>query len=139
MPNEFSHPGGLHFVGWSTSPGSNQVVYNDASVISADSDTDLYAVWSNAGFRIIITQNGHGTITGPEWVLAGTDATCTVVADQGYIVTDLVVDGRSVGMLGAYTVFNVMADHTVTATYGPADKGSETYMDIEGRVVEKSV
>lgn len=95
-------------------------------------------MWSNAGFRITITQNEHGTICGPEWALARTDATYTIMADDGYMVTDLIVDGKSVGMLGAYTIFNIMADHTITATYGPADRGSETFMDIYGRVVEKS-
>ena len=95
-------------------------------------------MWSNAGFRIAITQNEHGTICGPEWALARTDATYTIMADDGYMVTDLVIDGRSVGMLGAYTIFNIMADHTVTATYGPADRGSDSFMDVGGRVVEKS-
>ncbi|MSM40704.1 MAG: hypothetical protein GJT30_13900 [Geobacter sp.] len=44
---------------------------------------------------------------------------CTITPDPGYHVTDVLVDGVSVGAVTTYTFTSVMADHTISVTFAP--------------------
>jgi predicted ester cyclase len=61
----------------------------------------------------------HGQILPPlaEAVPAGSSYTFTLVPDQGYHVTDVLVDGVSVGARGTYTFTDIRADHSISATF----------------------
>jgi hypothetical protein len=47
----------------------------------------------------------------------GQDATFTVKADAGYVISDVVADGKSVGVVETYTFSNVAANHTISAVF----------------------
>lgn len=62
----------------------------------------------------------HGSISPalPQVVAYGADsATFTVTADPGFHVSELVIDGLSVGALESYTFRNVTASHTISAYF----------------------
>jgi|WetSurMetagenome_2_1015567.scaffolds.fasta_scaffold00011_27 hypothetical protein len=68
---------------------------------------------------IFVTQTLHGAITpsGNVIVLHGGDRTFTIAPAVGYQITDVLVDGSSVGAVSSYTFTSVSANHTITATY----------------------
>ncbi len=69
----------------------------------------------------ITTNSGtHGTIspTGPLILNAGSERTFTAVADEGYQVADLLVDGISMGAAASHTFTNIQASHSISASFG---------------------
>lgn len=45
--------------------------------------------------------------------------TITITPNTGYVVKDVVVDGKSVGAKTSYTFSDVTSDHTISATFSP--------------------
>ncbi|HIQ70171.1 MAG TPA: S-layer homology domain-containing protein [Candidatus Avoscillospira stercorigallinarum] len=69
-------------------------------------------------YTIAVTQAEGGTIDpASAEVEKGDDVTFTFTAAEGYELTDVVVDGESVGVQNPYTFTNVTADHTITAVF----------------------
>ena len=54
-----------------------------------------------------------GTITVPK----GESKTFTITPDSGYYIKDVLVDGKSVGAVSTYTFKEVVANHTIHATF----------------------
>ena len=44
-------------------------------------------------------------------------ATFTIAPNTGYVIDDVTVDGASLGAITSYTFSNVMANHTIAATF----------------------
>ncbi len=61
----------------------------------------------------------HGSISpsGAVVVGHGTDQLFTITADPGYHVYDVLLDGGSLGAVTSYTITNVTADHTLSASF----------------------
>ena len=69
-------------------------------------------------FTITVTQTSHGTINpGATSVTLGSDQTFTISPEIGYQITNVLVDGISIGSATSYTFTNVMADHNMTAIF----------------------
>ena len=70
-------------------------------------------------YDITATAGEGGTITaeGKVSVTEGESATFTITANDGYEVSDVKVDGTSVGKRTSYTFENVTAAHTIEATF----------------------
>lgn len=74
-------------------------------------------------YDITVTAGEGGTITaegladGKVSVTEGESATFTITANDGYEVSDVKVDGTSVGKRTSYTFENVTAAHTIEATF----------------------
>jgi hypothetical protein len=51
-------------------------------------------------------------------VPSGGSQTFTIAADVGWSIIDVIVDGNSVGPVSSYTFTNVVAPHSITATFG---------------------
>lgn len=86
----------------------------------------------NEGFvpkrYFIIAQGGdHGRIEPSGLIRAreGTDQTFTILADNGYRIAGVTVDGVSQGSLSAYTFYNVTAHHRIVATFAKEAWGGE--------------
>lgn len=75
--------------------------------------TDVYTATSSLG-------NSGGTILplGGRSVRAHDDITFSVIPDGQHFVTDVQVDGVSVGSVNFYTFSNVQANHTIQAFFG---------------------
>ena len=69
---------------------------------------------------ITATAGTGGSISpqGEVAVLDGTNRTFTITPDTCRYVSDVLVDGASVGALTSYTFENVTADHTISASFG---------------------
>ncbi len=103
------------FVGWSGAANntSNPITFQITGTQELTATFDLKA------FIITPTAGLHGRIlpTTPQTVAYGNDAAFAILADPGYVIVDVGVDGLSVGNNGHYTFTNVTADHTLTATF----------------------
>ncbi len=72
-------------------------------------------------FTITASARTGGSITWPLGVTTfniGASQTYTVTPTAGYHVTDVQVDGVSVGAVTTYTFTNITSDHTIAATFG---------------------
>jgi hypothetical protein len=95
-----------------------QGAMDDAAVrASFLADSALYLVQP----KIITASAGaNGTISpsGAVPVYVETDQAFTITADLCHVVADVVVDGVSKGPVSTYTFTNVLANHTIAATFG---------------------
>jgi hypothetical protein len=72
-----------------------------------------YAITAGAG------PNGTTSPSGSVSVAYGGSRTFTITPAAGYHVADVLVDGASVGAVTSYTFTNVLAVHTLSATFAP--------------------
>ena len=79
--------------------------------ISASFSIITYTVTSTAG--------AGGTVTplGVQTVNCNDNSSFTITPDPGFVILDVVVDGGSVGPVASYTFNNVVANHTIDATF----------------------
>ena len=77
-------------------------------------------------FTITPSAGEHGVITPPvaQTVAAGADVTFVMQPDIGFHVSDVLVDGVSVGAVGSYKFVDVQADHTISVTFARDTPGS---------------
>ena len=88
--------------------------------IYKDRAEDYVAVQASAA------ENGTISPSGRTLVRKGTSKTFSVTPNPGYEVASLVVDGVDLGPISYYTFEMVGVDHTVSATFKPAE-GKTTY------------
>jgi hypothetical protein len=79
--------------------------------ISASFAVTTYTITASAD------PNGAIAPSGAVGVAAGSDQSFTITANAHYHVSDVLVDGGSVGPVTAYTFTNVQADHTIAASF----------------------
>lgn len=87
---------------------------------SPEGDTQVTAVFEKLKtYRIATSVNSSskGSVTASTSVLENEDLTITAKAKSGYFLSDLLVDGESVGEPYTYTFSNVTKDHTVKAVF----------------------
>jgi YD repeat-containing protein len=70
----------------------------------------------------ITTSAGSGGIVSPSEplgirVVSGSNYTFTIIPDTGSCITNVMVDGTSLGALDTYTFTNVQANHSISATF----------------------
>ncbi len=70
---------------------------------------------------ITATAGANGTISPSGTVPVNEDASqaFTITPNSGFGIADVLVDGQSVGAVSQYTFVNVIAGHTITATFAP--------------------
>ncbi|MBR7153159.1 MAG: InlB B-repeat-containing protein [Candidatus Methanomethylophilaceae archaeon] len=129
---------GYAFEGWNTAADGSGTSYGVGSTLVVTSDVTLYAQWKPVTdiYDVVIQQNGDGTITADRnEVVAGGSVRITVVADENYMLTDLVIGGNPVGAKVVYTVSNVQSDVVVSAVFTYSE-GYVTTVDQSGNVTE---
>ena len=91
----------------------------DTYPFSRGGATNLSIIVCLPQYTITPTAGPGGTITPstPQTVNWGGSATFTIAPNMGYRILDVKVDGVSVGTPASYTFSNVMADHTIAATF----------------------
>ena len=123
------------------------------------SDITLYADWdrrssgggggggssSTKKYIITVTCGEGGEIT-PDGgsdneveVRKGNDQTFRISADNGYRISDVLVDGESVGNVDKYTFEDVDEDHEIEAIFtrraaDPSDSGTDRYLNTKDHV-----
>lgn len=125
--NTFTYSG-HSFDGWNTAENGSGTAYRPGETFSLNGNLTLYAQWRSSGggggggtTRYTITASaGDGGSISPDGrvrVSRGTDKTFTVKADEGYVISDVLVDGKSVGAVKRYTFENVRKSHTIEAVF----------------------
>jgi hypothetical protein len=81
--------------------------------IAASIAPDAYTITATAG------SGGAISPSGPVTVNYGASQSFTITANPGYRLSDVKVDGSSVGVVSSHTFTNVTADHAITASFLP--------------------
>ena len=103
---------------------------NSYTFYNVTANHTIYAVFAWGGGEITIqyvidaSAGEGGTITphGKVYVVSGGSRTFTIAAADGYQLTDVLVDGISVGAVDTYTFTNVRKNHTIQAVFEPVDQ-----------------
>ena len=79
----------------------------------------INATLSQISYTITASAGNGGTISnaGSTTVNCGEDITYTITPDEGYMISDVRVDGQTVGSVSSYQFTNVIANHTISATF----------------------
>lgn len=78
-----------------------------------------YDITASAGEGGTITPDGNNR------VLRGTDKTFTITPDRDYVVSDVLVDGKSVGAVTSYTFETVREDHSIQVLFELSEEAQE--------------
>lgn len=76
---------------------------------------------SGGNYTITTTAGIGGSLSpsGPVTVASGANQSFTITPNPGYGIAEVQIDGISVGVAGSYTFTNVLANHTLAATFLP--------------------
>ena len=119
-----SRSGSYSFDGWYTEKSGGTKITTD-TVFSAK--TTVHAHWTYTGggssnysyYTIKATAGTGGSITpsGNVSVREGRDKTFTITPDKGYAVSNVKIDGRSIGAVKSYTFENVRRAHAIEVSF----------------------
>lgn len=94
-----------------------------------------YTNYNNQNYIITSVAGEGGSITPEETrtVQRSQDIMYTISPDEGYIISDVIVDGISVGAVYTYMFRNVTSAHTISAEFGQVVKPwSNPFTDVTG-------
>ena len=143
--------GSYSFDGWYTAASGGTKVTTSYQFTA---DTTVYAHWTYTGgsssgggytyYTIKATAGVNGEISpsGSVSVRSGKDQTFTITPDKGYAISDVKIDGKSVGAVKSYTFENVKGNHTIKAIFMKANGNPQTgvFVDVpEGSYYEETV
>ena len=120
-----SRSGSYSFDGWYTKKNGGTEITTDTEF---PADTTVYAHWTYTGgggssgysyYTIKATAGTGGSITpsGNVSVREGRDKTFTITPDKGYAVSNVKIDGRSIGAVKSYTFENVRRAHAIEVSF----------------------
>jgi hypothetical protein len=92
----------------------NNTIY--ASFVASEPGEKSYTITSSAG------TGGYISPSGDTVVASNGSISYSIVADSGYVIADVTVNGSSVGAVGSYTISNVTSDGTITARFSGIDE-----------------
>ena len=81
---------------------------------SSSSSRTYYTIQATAGTGGAISPSGNVSVRG------GRDQVFTITPDQGYAVSDVKIDGESVGAVTSYSFENVRKAHTIAVSFAKA-------------------
>ncbi|MFH1378510.1 MAG: pre-peptidase C-terminal domain-containing protein, partial [Planctomycetota bacterium] len=86
---------------------------------SIEADHSLEALFTQIQYAITASSGPGGLIApvGTVIVTSGNSVSFTMTPNSGYAVSDVLIDGTSVGAVAAYTFTNVDRNHTINATF----------------------
>ncbi len=73
----------------------------------------------------IVSSSGSNGAISPSGTIVlgnGSSRTFTITPASGYLVSDVLIDGTSVGPVTSYTFSNVTASHTISASFAPVNR-----------------
>jgi hypothetical protein len=111
---------GYTFNRWATT-GSVSVSDSTSqeTILSVDGPGEVMPSFNILTFTISASAGSGGYISpsGSEVVYYGDDQSFSIMPSEGYHITDVLVDGSSVGVVESYSFTSVVADHTVIASF----------------------
>ena len=77
----------------------------------------------NTTYTISTLVEGGGSISGPTSAKAGESITLTFIPNEGFVISNVTIDGVAKGAITSYTFDNIASDHTVVATFAASEGG----------------
>lgn len=74
---------------------------------------------SNMYYKISTLVEGGGSIIGGTEIQSGGSTTLMFVPNDGYVISNITIDGVAQGAIYSYTFDNITSNHTVVATFVP--------------------
>ena len=107
-----------------TAPNGNYTVVFVDGTLTID-ERPVYTIKATAGI--------HGSITpsGDVDVLHGGSQTFTIAANRGYAISNVKIDGVSIGAVKSYTFENVTDNHTIEVTFMKANGNPQTGVMVD--------
>ena len=107
-----------------TAPNGNYTVVFVDGTLTID-ERPVYTIKATAGI--------HGSITpsGDVDVLHGSSQTFTIAANRGYAISNIKIDGVSIGAVKSYTFENVTGNHTIEVTFMKANGNPQTGVMVD--------
>ena len=107
-----------------TAPNGNYTVVFMDGTLTID-ERPVYTIKATAGI--------HGSITpsGDVDVLHGGSQTFTIAANRGYAISNVRIDGVSIGAVKSYTFENVTGNHTIEVTFMKANGNPQTGVMVD--------
>ena len=107
-----------------------------ASLASAELNVTTNAALSGGGYTYYTIKatagvNGEISPSGSVSVRSGKDQTFTITPDKGYAISDVKIDGKSVGAVKSYTFENVKGNHTIEAIFMKANGNPQTGVFVD--------
>lgn len=81
-------------------------------------------------YEISTVVEGGGSIAGPTQAAYGESITLTFIPNDGFVISNITVDGVAKGAISSYTFDKISNNHTVIATF-TASEGTETPSEEE--------
>jgi len=105
---------GYHFVSWSDGVSTSN--RTDVALIGGTNVTANFVINS---YNLVASAGANGSISpsGTTGVNYGGSQSYTITPDVNYAVSDVLVDGSSVGAVTTYTFSSVAAAHTISASF----------------------
>lgn len=99
-------------IGVEQNQGAAAFVNCDTATVTVENKpVSLVPVNASAGVGGTITRKGQKS------VIKGEDAVYSITPDTGYMVSDVVVDGKSKGNITSYTFAQISGSHTISAKF----------------------
>ncbi len=162
--NGFTAPSGMEFNYWAVGSTSGEQK-KPGDKITVAKDTTVYAIWktnsnpsepskpsrpsgggssggSSSSSTLTITSSaGTGGSISPKGrveVKRGSDKTYTITAQSGYVISDVLVDGKSVGARSSYTFEDIRRSHTIKAVFTKQAQQTQTQQPAQPAVTTPS-
>lgn len=83
----------------------------------SDPDNDKTSEQAKETYTISTIVEGGGSISGPTEAKSGETITLTFIPNDGYVISNITIDGTAKGAIDSYTFENINANHTVVASF----------------------
>ena len=92
---------------------------NSYTIENVTADQNINVNFNLLSYTITVSAGNGGTITpsGDINVDCGESKVFAIAANEGFMISDVLVDGQSVGSVSSYPFTNVVSNHTISATF----------------------
>ena len=92
---------------------------NSYTINNVTANQNINVTFNPITYTIVASAGNGGNITpsGNITVNCGENQTFAILANEGYMISDILVDGQSVGSQSSYTFSNVSGNHTIVANF----------------------
>ena len=100
----------------------DQDILKEKCPLHPEEDTEDTTEEDKKEYKISSSSEGGGSISPTTTVKKGKSTTFYITPDKGYTISDVIVDGSSVGAVTSYKFSKVKGNHTIKAVFKKKDK-----------------
>lgn len=135
---------GYTFKGWYDASGnqvSTSTIFSESTTVTAswskNSTGSSSSGSSTTYFEIELSYEGEGSVTPATTKMAkNTSKTFYFTPDEGYEISDVLVNGESIGSVESYTISSISEDHTIEVIFTEIDSEEtvigDGFTDVDG-------